>query len=286
MKKDCERTRRVFPRYLRGHVFRLERIRIERHLAGCVICRSEFEGLRRADETRRILKDIDICKGLAQRAKEGVVSLSRMKKVFYRPLWLAAIALASVGVYYYIVTPRQLDLEIDKIVKTEPTTTPAISPAEVKTDTGMSIKPAVNRQVTQAPSAPVAAPLVVKIIPDNENAAVRQINEVLTGQGQLREKKFSETVRIVSSSLTAGELEIFIDKIEPVARVSFNRKRLETTPSTQSIPFTLKLLAAPKTVEQHPPSAMPAQMPVPTQAPSGTAMPAEPATSPTTSSAE
>jgi hypothetical protein len=286
MKKDCERTRRAFPRYLHGHVFRIERIRIERHLAGCVICRSEFEGLRRADETRRILKDIDLSESIGKRVKDGVVSLSRLQKVFYRPLWLAAIALAAAGVYYYIVTPRQLDLEIEKIVKTEPATTASISPASVKTATSISTKPVINAQVIEAPSAPVTAPLVVNIIPDNENLAVRQINEVLNRQGQLREKKFSETARVVSGSLTAGELEIFIDKIEPVARVNFNRKRLESTSSTQPIPFTLKLLAAPKTVEQHPLSSTPAQMPAPTQAPTGTAMPAEPATSPITSTVE
>jgi len=286
MKKDCERARSAFPRYLRGHVFWIERIRIERHLAGCVICRSEFEGLRRADETRRILKDVHLSEGLVQRAKDVVVALSRLKKVFYRPLWLAAIALAAAGVYHYIVTPRQLDLEIDKIVKSAPATTAAISPAEVETATSMATATVVNAKVAEATSAPVAAPLIVNIIPDNENEAVRQINEVLKGHGQLREKKFSETVRVVSGSLTAGELEIFFDRIEPFARVNVNRKRLESMPSTQPIPFTLKLLAAPKKFEKHPLSATSVPMHVPTQAPTGTAIPAEPAISQTTSTVE
>jgi hypothetical protein len=271
---------------LHGHVFRIERIRIERHLAACVICRSEFEGLRRADETRRILKDIDFSEGLVHRVKDGVVSLSGLKKVFYRPLWLAAIALAAAGVYYYTMTPRQLDLEIEKIVKTEPATIPVVSPAEMKTETSMATMPVVSAPPVKTPSARVAAPIVMNIIPDNEKAAVERINEVLRGHRQLREKQFSETVRQVSGSLTAEELETFSDRIEPVARVSFNRRRLQSIPSTQPIPFTLKLQAAPKTVEKHPLSAMPAQSPVPTQAPTGTAIPAAPETGPTTSTVE
>jgi len=286
MKKDCERTRRAFPRYLRGHVFRIERTRIERHLAGCVICRSEFEGLRRADETRRILKDIHISEGIVQQVKDGVATLSGLKKVFYRPLWLAAIALASAGVYYYIVTPRQLDLEIEKIERTAPATTAALNTEHLTTSTSMAAKPPVDVKVPEVSSAPAAAPLVVNIIPDNESAAVRQINEVLKGHEQLRGKRFSETVRVVSGSLTAGELEIFFDRIEPVARVSVNRKRLASIASTQPIPFTLKLLAAPKTVEKQPPSPTPVQMSVPAQAPTRTAIPAATETSPTTSTAE
>lgn len=283
MKKDCERTRRAFPRYLHGHVFRIERVRIERHLAACVICRSEFEGLRRAEETRRILKDVDVSTGLVQQVKDSVVSLSKLKKIFYRPLWLAAIVLAAAGVYHYTMMPRQLDLEIEKIVKTEPATTPAVYPAEEKTETSMATMPVVSTRPVKPPSAPVVEPLVVNIIPDNEKAAVLRINEVLHGQGpQLRGKKFSETVREVSGSLTAGELEIFFDRIEQVARVSFNRRWLESVPGTQSIPFKLKLRAVPKTVEKHPPSAM-AQMPVPTQAPTGSRIPAAPVTGPTTS---
>ncbi len=286
MKKECERTRRSFPRYLRGHVFRIERVRIERHLAECVICRSEFEGLKRADETRRILKDIDISENIIDRVKDGVVSLSRLKKVLYRPLWLATILLAAVGIYHYIVTPRQLDLEIERIVRTEPATTPSLPPAGVKTAMSISIRPADNARALEAPSAPVAAPLVVTIIPDNENVALRQINEIMSIYEQLREQEFSETVRVVSGSLTVKELEIFFERIESVARVNFNHKQIESISSTQSIPFTLRLLSAPQNVESHPLSATPAPVPVQTQTPTGTAIPAEPAASPTTSRVE
>ncbi len=286
MKKDCERTRKAFPRYLRGHVFRIERTRIERHLAACVICRSEFEGLRRADETRRILNDIDVSEGLVQRVKDGLSLMSGLKKVFYRPLWLSAIVLAAAGIYYYATTPRQLDLELDKIVKTEPEKNSAAAPAVPKTETAVATMPVASVPAATIPSAPAVARLVVNIIPDNDTAAVLRINEIMRGNGQLREKKFSESDREVSGSLTAGELEIFFDRIEPVARVSFNRKRLESIPGAQSVPFTLKLHAAPKTVEQHPPSAAPAQRPVPVQAPTVTAIPAAPATGPTNSTVE
>lgn len=283
MKKDCERTRRAFHRYLRGHVFRIERVRIERHLAACVLCRSEFEGMRRAEETRRILKDINFSEGLLQRVKDGIASLSGFKKVIYRPLWLAAIVLAAAGIYYYAMTPRQLDLEIEKIVKNEPATS-AVPPAEIKTETSVTTMPVVSAPPVKAPAPPAVAPLVVNIIPDNDQAA-RRINEVLRGYGQLNAKKFSDTVREVSGTLTAGELEIFFDRIEEVARVSFNRKRLESISGTQPVPFTLKLQAAPKTAEKQPMSA-PAPRPALTQAPVETTVPAPPATGPSTSTAQ
>jgi hypothetical protein len=283
MKKNCERTRRAFPRYLRGHVFQIERIRIERHLATCVICRSEFEGLRRAAETRRILKEIDISEGLVRRVKDGVVSLSKLKKVFYRPLWLAAIAVAAVGVYHYAVTPRQLDLEIEKIVQTEPATQSAVYPEGEKTEATVATMPVASTRPVKPVPAPVVTPLIVNITPDNENAAIRRINEILQKHRQLSGKKFSATVREVSGSLSVGELEIFFDRIEQVARVSFNRRRLESDRGTQPIPFKLRLQAAPKTVEKHQPSVTPARMPLPTQAPTGTAIPAAPAAGPTTS---
>jgi hypothetical protein len=290
MKKECERTRKVFPRYLRGHVFRTERIRIDRHLASCVICRSEFEGLKRADETRRILKDINMSEGVIPVVKNGVASLSGLKKILYRPLWLAAIVLAAAGIYHYAMTPRQLDLEIEKIVQTEPATTPAVQPEELKPKTEMNVvsTPAASVPAPQPPSAPPAPPLVVNIIPDNETAAVRRINEVMREQGHLRKVKFSETNREAAGTLSAGELQAFLDRIEAVARVKFNRKRLESFPNAQPIPFTLKLQAAPKTVERPPLSLKPVQRPepTPTQAPAETAIPAAPATGPTPSAVE
>lgn len=120
MKKECEETRKALPKYLKGLVFRSERGRIERHLSQCVICRSEFDALRRSEETLQILKDINVSGGVVGRVKDGVSALGKIKKLFYRPLWVAGIALAVAAVVYYLVTPRQLEIEIDRIVQSAP----------------------------------------------------------------------------------------------------------------------------------------------------------------------
>jgi hypothetical protein len=70
---------------LRGHVFRITRNRIDRHLQTCVVCRSEFEALRRTEETRQILKYVDSPGGVAHRLKEGIFALTKLKKILYGP---------------------------------------------------------------------------------------------------------------------------------------------------------------------------------------------------------
>jgi len=286
MKKDCERTRKAFPRYLRGHVFRTERSRIERHLSTCVLCRSEYEGLKRADETRQILKDINASEGVVERLKDTGSTLSGLKKIFYRPLWIAAIVLAAGGIYYYAITPRQLDLEIDQIVKSEPAATPSAQPGEPKptAETNVATTPSSSPHsaVTPTASAPPVTPLVVSITPKNGKTAVRRINEALRGHGKPQQTKLSETVREVSGTLTAQELQAFVSRIEPVATLHYNRKRLESFPDGQSVPFTLKLKAAPKTDANPPLSGKPVQAPGTTQVPAA-ALPHSPATGPTQS---
>src|SRR5512134_252849 len=129
MNTECEETKKILPKYLQGHVFRTRRGRIERHLEQCVICRSEFEALRRTEETREILRDINAPGGVVGRVKDGVFALGKVRKLLYRPLWIAGIALAAAAVVYYLVTPHQLAREIDNIVKSEPTASaPAAQP--------------------------------------------------------------------------------------------------------------------------------------------------------------
>jgi predicted anti-sigma-YlaC factor YlaD len=38
MKKDCAYTRKSLRKYLHGHLFKPEQIRVERHLRSCVMC--------------------------------------------------------------------------------------------------------------------------------------------------------------------------------------------------------------------------------------------------------
>ncbi len=246
MTKECKRTRQTLLNYLHGHVFLMHRARIERHLQQCVVCRSEFEALRRAEETKQILKDINAPQGVVGRMKEGVFSLIRLKKVLYRPLWIMGIVLIVGAVYYYEVTPRQLDLEIERIVKTAPSTSPASS------------SPAMASHQVSASSAavptPALEPLLITITPNNNTSAIRRINEVMGRQGKLWTVKFSDTIKEVSGSLTAKELTVFFNRIAPSAKISYERKQFKSFPATEPIPFVMKLKASPQLVEKQMPS--------------------------------
>lgn len=304
-KQECQQTKKTLPKYLRGHVFSTKRARIERHLKQCIICRSEFEALRRMEETRQILKDLHSYDGVIGRVQEGVSALGKVKKILYRPLWIAGIVLLAGAVYYYAMKPRQLDLEIEKIVKSGPATSPTASSASSTAVTAPSPTAAAVKRSDTEPAAEVRAaapagsagsqslpspaprtdPLVVTLSPENDTTAVRRINEVMHSHGQLRTLKFSETVREVAGSLTAGELSTFFDRIGPSVKVSYSRKRLESFPATLPIPFVLKLKAAPKPKPQ-PVAAPEPQTAKPEPKPAASGIPAAEATAPSSSSAQ
>jgi len=272
MKKECARTRAALPDFLRGHVFRTTRNRIERHLKYCVVCKSEFDALKRMEETRLLLKYMDSPEGVAYRVKEGLSTLAKLKKILYRPLWLAGIALIVAGIYYYAMLPRQLDIELENIVKPAPVNTFPTSSAAVQPKEPVSPIPAAEASmpVPQPVPTPAVAPLSVSITPVNETMAIRRINEVMQGHEQLRTLKFSETKRVLSGKLTENELLMFFDRIKGVAKVSYNLRRLKTFPAAQQVPFVLTLKAAPRNVEE----PVPAREPV-KSAESGTTAPAE-----------
>jgi len=279
MKKECERTRRALPDYLRGHVFKMTRIRIERHLERCVVCRSEFEALRHTEETRQILKDIDAPEGVVGRVKDGVSSLRRFKMVLYRPLWMAGIVLIAAAVFYYLITPRQLDIEIERIVKTKST-------VSAPTTSGLTVTtslPAPAPQPRAAAAPPVTERLVVTVTAENDGAAIGRINEIMHGHGQLQQLKFSDSTREIGGSLTADELTTFFGRISSVAKVSYSRKRFHSFAASEPIPFTMKLVLVPKRAEETGSSAQPVHKPAEvtaghtTSAASTTAHPQKPA---------
>jgi hypothetical protein len=258
MKKECSHTRKALPKYLRGHLFKLEQIRIERHLRSCVVCYSQYETLKRADETRKFLKDITPPEGVVQIVKEGVSGLGMLKKILYRPLWILSIVIVVAVLYYVLSKPRQLDMEIDKIVKTAPSRTAQSAPAP---------PPPITRPATVAPplvqpAEPVTDPLLVVITADNEKAAIRRINAIMGGHGQLRKYKFTDMVREISGSLTSKELLTFFNRIDSVGKVSYSRKRLEAFPSAQPIPFVMRLTVVQKAPEEQTPPAQPLKEPV------------------------
>jgi hypothetical protein len=252
MKSECERTRKKLPDYLRGHVFRITRNRIDRHLQACVVCRSEFEAIKSTEETRQLLKYIDSPGGVAHRVKEGVSALTKLRKILYRPLWLAGIVLVAAGISYYAMLPSQLNLEIESIVKTAPATTTRVPAAEPNIEAPLVSKPAVSVQPTvkQPIATRAVAPLAVSITLGNETSSIQRINEVLSGHEELRNMKFSDTERQLSGRLTAEELHTFFDRLREVAKVRYDRKRLKSFPDGQAVPFVLTLKATPRAIEK------------------------------------
>ncbi|MFA5073888.1 MAG: hypothetical protein WC539_08350 [Nitrospirota bacterium] len=275
MKKECAHTRKMLPKYLHGHLFKLEQLRIERHLRACVVCHSQYETLKRADETRRFLKDITPPESVIQRVKEGVTSLSKLKKIVYRPLWILAILIAIAAGYYFLVQPRELDIELEKIAQQAvPVAEPVASPEPPRTKT--VTPPLASAPVAVQPSRIETDALMITIITEG-SAGVRRINEVMRGHGHLRKFKFTDMVREISGNLTAKELVTFFNRIEAVAKIDYDKKRLESFSSAYQIPFiiTLKVVAPPPgkkaDVQQPEPAKKSSEDVAPSSLPSATA---------------
>jgi len=284
MKKDCAYTRKSLRKYLHGHLFKPEQIRVERHLRSCVMCYTEYQALEQAAEAKQYLKDITPPEGIVQRVQAGVSGLSKLKKILYRPLWLAGIITVIVLAFIYVLAPPRRDLEIENLEKSgavgsAPLSTAPASPAQgVRPSPVTAPATAVQPPASQPDEAVrMLKPLPVTITVDNENAAIRRINEVMRGHGELRKMRFSDTVREISGSLTSKELLTFFSLIESEGKISYSRKRLAAFPSAQPVPFVMNLKVAPQAAEK--PS--PAEQPVMT--PAEATVSSQPATAPTQS---
>jgi hypothetical protein len=99
----------------------------------------------------------------------------------------------------------------------------------------------------------------------------------MRGYGELRNMRFSDTVREISGSLTSKELLTFFSLIESEGKISYRRKRLAKFPSAQPVPFVMNLKVAPQAAEK----PLPAERPVVT--PAEAAVSSQPATAPTQS---
>ncbi|HSQ77454.1 MAG TPA: hypothetical protein VLN91_01060 [Nitrospirota bacterium] len=281
MKKECAATRKSLHKYLHGHLFKLQKMRVERHLKSCVVCSSEYQALKQKSETRRMLKDITPPEGLVQHLREGASALAKLKKLLYRPLWLAAIVGIVVLVFINLVSRRR-DLEIENLERSLPSTSApmgSIAPAPTVTHTAMPVQPvpaaappSAHRPVSEAPAV---EPLVITITPENEQAAVQRINEVMRGHGS----QFSETVREISGSLTGKEMLAFFNRLESAGKVMYSRKKSEFIHSVHPIPFIMKLkpaskIAAPPATQAAPKVYKPAETTAqPASAPTQTALP-------------
>jgi hypothetical protein len=258
MKTECARTRKALPKYLHGHLFKLEQIRIERHLRSCMVCYSQYQALKRADETRKYLKDITPPEGVVQIMKESVFGLKKLKKILYRPLWIVGILIVALVAVYYLNKPRQIEVEIDNIIKTAPSQTEqlAYAPLTSAIHTADITPQGTRRSATsERTQEPLTDPLLVTITTDNDKLALRRINEVMRGHAQLRKYKLTEMVREISGSLTPKELLTFFHRIESVVKINYNRKKFESFPNSQPIPFVMRLVLAPRTLEEQAPSA-------------------------------
>jgi hypothetical protein len=282
-KKECEHTREALPKYLQGHLFKFQARRVERHLKACPVCNSELNSLQYAADTKQLLKDITPSEGMAARMEAAFLFFGRLRILLYRPLWLLLLALIGGCLYFFVILPSRHDPELESIERSLPaavvsapaTSQAALSPALAAAPTRVPT-PAVN---AHAP-VPSVEPLAITITPD-DRSSMRRINAVMTEHARLRKLRFSDAVREVSGSLTPGELQTLFSQIEQVARVSYSKKRLSALPTTEPIPFVMKLKDAP------PANAKPAPaVTMENPAPAPTAAPPQPADSAPTPSAQ
>lgn len=287
MKKECAATRKLLRKYLHGHLFKLQNIRVERHLKSCAVCSSEYQSLKQESETRQILKDITPPLGIVQHLKERASSLARLKKLLYRPLWLAAI----VGIIVLVsinLASRHRDLEIENLEKSLPPAAPtaAIPLAPTATHAAVSAQPvpvipaaappSVHGPVSETPSA---EPLVITITPEDEQAAMQRINAVLRRYGSLGKQQFSDSVREISGNLTGKEMRTFLNRIASAGKMTYSRKKSEFIRSVHPVPFIVELkpaskIAGPPPAQAEPKVYKPAETPAqPASAPTQTALP-------------
>lgn len=244
MHTECAYTRKLLPRFLTGHLFALQRKRIERHLAACRICSSEHDALRRIHETRAILRDIDGSAGAGAAMRRWTGTVTRL---LYRPVWLAFILASIFALSVYVVRPMLHDPDLERLDASAPLPAAAAPPVAVPVPVAVptpTAAPAVP--AAAAPAVPAAESLVVTITVDRENerAGIRQINEAMKEHPLLRTMRFSDTVREISGSLTAHELYTFFNRISTSGKIAYRQSRLAKAETGELIPFVLRLRTA------------------------------------------
>lgn len=261
-KKECEYTRAALKNYVRGHVFKLQKLRIERHLKSCVVCRSELESLKHVEEARQYIKDITPVEGIMPVLQEGVSAVKGLKRVLYRPLWIVGIVLVAAAVTYYFVTPRRIEVEIENIARTAPSVT-AAQPAAVEKAAPRADQAVAARPTAAAASDRAMEPIAITItVPqEHEQEAMQRINDVLREHVRLQKEAFSVTVREISGSLPPAELLAFLRRIGDAGKIHYSRKRFDSVSGAQPVPFILKLKSAAGVASKSSPSIPPVQPP-------------------------
>jgi hypothetical protein len=273
MKGECEYTRKRLERYLNGRLFKIQLRRIARHLSVCAICSSEFDAVRRIDETKRILRDVDSPDAspfvrIASRAVPAV------RRLLYRPLWLSLILCSLVALYLYVLLPMVHDPDLERLDASlsEPVAAPDSTRASGPTPTAVH-EAGPSRRAPKGSSAQEDTrpdPLIVSVVvdADREKATIQRINEAMKEHALLKSMRFSDTVREISGSLTANELKSFFDRIQDAGKITYKRSRLASAGETGLLPFVVRIKVAPPAHPAEPegqtagPGEMPAQKPV------------------------
>lgn len=265
MKKECAYTRKHLSRYLAGRLFAWQRRRVGGHLAACPVCSSEFDAIRRIDETQRLLRDITPAEGLDRTLQAGNASLAALRRLLYRPLWLVLAVAAAVVAYLYVIHPLLHDPDLERLDAPVPqTAAPAGRVPQSAPSVTLAVEPK-KAAVAAAPS-PSVSPLEITITveKEKENASVRRINEAMKEHPQLRSMRFSDSTREISGSLTASDLYTFFSRIEGAGKVAYRRSRLARAGEGDLVPFVMRLhaVSAPSTPAGAQPSEQPVDKPV------------------------
>lgn len=254
MKPECGYTRKQLPRYLGGRLFKLQRTRVERHLAECPVCSSEFDALRRIRETKHFLRDLESGKDIGGTAR----SLgSAVVRLMYRPLWVLLIVVAVTVLYRNVLMPVLHDPDIEKLdpgALPEPPAAALQSASSATTPAASAPQPESRRE---SPRAVDPLVVVITLDKDREKEGMKRINEAMKEHAGLRSLRFSDTVREVAGNLTTDELQMFFNSIKNAAKVNYKRSRLASEASGALVPVALRL----RTKQMTQPGERPADKP-------------------------
>jgi len=202
-------------------------------------------------------RDTEVHKGYhasrGGRVKAGVSGLSRLKKILYRPLWVSGILAVGALVYFYALTPHRQGGEFDGTGVPSGTTTQPLPATLPPPGTTAGAKVAAPEPTKSRPAPGAAAdvdPLVISVTVDDEQTAMRRINEVMQGHATLRNMRFTDAVKEISGSLTSKELLTFFNRIEQAGKIHYSHARLVSFPAATPVPFIMRLKAAPRPVER------------------------------------
>jgi hypothetical protein len=240
MRKECANVKKSLRKYNRGHLFKPEQLRIERHLKGCVLCSSEYQTLQRILETKQYIRDITPPEGVVQRVRQRVSRFSALTRLLYRPLWLLGAGGFAAALYLYAIAPIFHDPDLEKLEAPPPAAAPVTAPTPVAEATRQ-----IPAGPAAVPEAPKPDPVVITITADDEAAAAERINEAVHEHAPPGTGRFSDTVKEVSGSMTAPQLRSLFNRIQDVGKITYKRSRLAKAGGSQALPFVLRLKSAP-----------------------------------------